>query len=877
LPYTEFLRCQVAGDLLPAPKLGDINKDGLDATGFLAIADFVPGDVDKEQMIADYVNDQIDVVGRAFLGLSIACARCHDHKFDPISTEDYYALAGIFFSTRLIPGPVPGNTPLIRVPLLSRAEIAEAKEQNANDRRRRAELEQQLPDALDRAYLEHVQRLVREQTAQYLRAACDYRNQAAGPARPALIDFAKQHQLPVSLLSSWIGYLDRLAKQPLSALDSRLPRAATGSLTGAALTQYASELQHALAAHSSLAAAKAAEAPQTHALAHDRLLAFRADDPNLVTNSEGSVTLWPNRADLPGDARPANAGKGPVIASTMINGRNKNVARFDGRALLEVPRRVPPTGSLFVVFQRAAAAPPGQRLVGWEDADVGQHGLGLMLDANGRLQAILRDHGQAGDLVDTRGTPGFERVCITWGAQGTTLERNGVAVGSQQGIKVVSSDPGITALRLGGPGSGGSPRFQGDIAEFRVYHRQLSEAERRTVDRELYEVWFQSARPAAPVREQAVAQLYAELASPRGPFWVSADQRSNLLPTEIRTRLAALSQELELLRKKPAREIPQAVVVQDGGPPGTRHEGFKDAQVYVRGNPKRPGPTVARGFPRILTGDHAEQITTGSGRLQLANWLARPDNPLTARVMVNRIWQHHFGEGLVRTANDFGQRGERPTHPELLDYLAARFVESRWSIKALHRHMMLSSTYQQTCRARSSSLTQDPDNRLLGRMNRRPLSAEAIRDSLLAVAGRLEATPGGPPFKDLTLPRRTLYLLSARTGTNTSEFGGLFDRADPGSIVAQRGQSIVAPQALFFLNDPWLSAVARNLAARVAREAPADRAARIRHLYTLALGRRPTHHELELGLGFLAAADDADPWERYCHLLLCSNEFVYVD
>src|SRR5262249_37675356 len=126
LPYTEFLRLQVAGDLLPPPRPGGVHKDGLVVTGLLALADFVPGDVDKEQMIADYVNDQIDVVSRAFLGLSVACARCHDHKFDPIGTEDYYALAGIFFSTRLIPGPVKGNTPLIRVPLLSQAEIAQA-------------------------------------------------------------------------------------------------------------------------------------------------------------------------------------------------------------------------------------------------------------------------------------------------------------------------------------------------------------------------------------------------------------------------------------------------------------------------------------------------------------------------------------------------------------------------------------------------------------------------------------------------------------------------------------------------------------------------------------------------------------------------------
>ena len=155
------------------------------------------------------------------------------------------------------------------------------------------------------------------------------------------------------------------------------------------------------------------------------------------------------------------------------------------------------------------------------------------------------------------------------------------------------------------------------------------------------------------------AELLDELLSARGPFWLSAGERRKMLSPDERSRLAGLARELEVLKKKPAAEIPRAVAVQDGGPKGTRHEGFKDAQVFVRGNHKRPGKTVPRGFPRILTGEHPPRITEGSGRRQLADWLARPDHPLTARVMVNRIWQHHFGEGLVRTANDFGSRGDR--------------------------------------------------------------------------------------------------------------------------------------------------------------------------------------------------------------------------
>src|SRR5262249_10471753 len=152
--------------------------------------------------------------------------------------------------------------------------------------------------------------------------------------------------------------------------------------------------------------------------------------------------------------------------------------------------------------------------------------------------------------------------------------------------------------------------------------------------------------------------------------------------------------------------------------------------------------------PRVRAGEHQPPITHGSGRRQLADWLCDPDHPLTARVMVNRIWQHHFGEGLVRSPNDFGNRGERPTHPELLDDLAARFVTSGWSVKAMHRLIMLSSVYQQSSRPSSEAAAADPDNRLFGRMNRRRLEAEAIRDSLLAVSGRLDAAAGGPAFDD---------------------------------------------------------------------------------------------------------------------------------
>jgi hypothetical protein len=868
MPYTEFLKYQIAGDLLQPRDPARIDKDALIATGMLAIADFVPGDTDKEMMIADYVNDQIDVVGRAFMGLTLACARCHDHKFDPISTRDYYALAGIFFSTRLIPAPLEGNTPLIRVPLLSPAEISQAEARRAADNKRRQELERQLSGAAEREYRTFLKRIVPEQTARYLMAACEYKHRTAREPKLGLPEFAKEHNLQEGWLSGWVEYLQKVQpaqRSPeLAAWSRRLSDATAGRFDRAEVERSGRDLELALAAAAVRKQAQGGKPGEDSAI-----FRFAADDKGVVTTDDGHVTLLPNRANAAGDAAPAPKAKGPLKTTAVIAGNVKPVLRFDGKESLEAPYTVPATGSLFLVFKPAESASPGRRLVGWEDSDVGNHGLGLMLTAGGGLHAILRNQAKNGDIAHTRNNPtGFELVSLTWGSRGVTLHRDGKASGTNASIDSVSSDPAIRAIRIGGPGSGSSPWFQGDLAEIRVYDRQLDDETRGKIEAELSAAWFrpgdQKGDPSDPLVE-----LYEELISPRGPFWSRAGDKLLLLPKDVQGRLAGLRQELESLKKKPATlDIPRAVVVQDGGPKGTKHEGFKDAHIFIRGNPRNPGSVVPRGFPRILASDNEKPITQGSGRLQLADWLTRPDHHLTARVLVNRLWQHHFGEGIVRTANNFGERGERPTHPDLLDYLAWRFVQSGWSIKAMHRLIMLSAVYQQSSQASSEVFAADPDNRLFGRMNRRRLGAEAVRDSLLAAAGRLDATQGGPAFQDIAVPRRTLYMMSVRTGEKSSGFGALFDRPDPSSIVEKRGVSTVAPQALFMLNDPFVAAQAAALAERIVRETPVgDNEARIRRLYAIVLGRSPTQAELKIDL----------PLHRYCHMILCTNEFMYLD
>ena len=485
LSYQEFVREQVAGDLLPPSRPGGINKDGLVATGFLAIADFVPGDVDKNQMIADYVNDQIDVVSKAFLGLSVACARCHDHKFDPISTEDYYALAGIFFSTRLIPGPVPGNTPLVRVPLMAPDELARVKAAETADKKRRAELEQMLPDAADRAYVAALRGLVAGKFAAYLVAASEYRHRAPGETGPSVADLAANRGLDPELLPGFVAYLGMVAAQPSIARRAAVRGAAAGALAGSRLEKAAADLQHELAELVARIDKEPAKSPLGDESARALSIHLRADDPYLVADSDGRVTLWPNRSGLPADARPAAQGRGPWKTSAEINGHARSVLRFDAESLLELPRKVPASGSLFVVFRTADTGSASQRLLGWEDSDTGEHGLGMMPDPNGRLHAILRNDGRSGDLVDTRPPGGFELVCVTWGPRGATLHRNGIAAGSHKDFDGVSVDPAVRALRLGGPGSGGSPRYRGDLAEVRVYDRQLDDDERRVVEADL--------------------------------------------------------------------------------------------------------------------------------------------------------------------------------------------------------------------------------------------------------------------------------------------------------------------------------------------------------------------------------------------------------
>jgi hypothetical protein len=316
--------------------------------------------------------------------------------------------------------------------------------------------------------------------------------------------------------------------------------------------------------------------------------------------------------------------------------------------------------------------------------------------------------------------------------------------------------------------------------------------------------------------------------------------------------------------------------------------------VLVRGNPQNQGPEITRHFLTVLSTGEPKPFTQGSGRLELAESIASRSNPLTARVLVNRIWRWHFGQGLVRTPSDFGTRGDLPTHPELLDWLATRFMDSGWSIKKLHKTIMLTSAYTESSDVNPKSFAVDPENRLVWHMNRRRLDLEATRDSLLYVAGRLDPKIGGPSVEITTAPfstRRTVYGYIDRQ--NLQGLYRTFDFASPDQTSPQRFTTTIPQQALFMMNSPFVIEQARAVVTRKEIAAAEDDTGKIRALYRVVFGRDPSPSEISLGLRFVQSAGgdglrnvslEAKPqasslsaWDRYAQALLMSNEFSFVD
>jgi hypothetical protein len=388
--------------------------------------------------------------------------------------------------------------------------------------------------------------------------------------------------------------------------------------------------------------------------------------------------------------------------------------------------------------------------------------------------------------------------------------------------------------------------------------------------------------PAEPKFLPGDDRFFTEVNDASGPFKMPDKDRESLFQEQSRKELSGLRAELEALKKNSPAEPPLACAVAEGD--------SVEQHVFVRGNPEAKGDRVAKRFPTVIAGSHTTPIERGSGRRELAEWLADPRNPLTARVMVNRIWQWHFGEGLVRTPNNFGKLGAVPTHPELLDWLAQKFIESGWSIKAMHRLILSSNTYRMSTIASAQVMERDPENRLLARFSPRRLTVEELRDSLLAIDGSMDWTMGGKMMegegtdkefaearKSLdpdTSKRRMVYLPLRRS--NLPSILNLFDFGDATTSNEGRTQTNVAPQALFMMNSEFVAARARAIASQLM---VLDDSARVRSAYVRIINRTPSSDYVQQALAYVKSFPGGNnelAWTSLIRTMIASNDFLYV-
>lgn len=785
LPYNQFVRLQIAGDLIGPQTEG--SYDHLVALGLFGLGAQYYKNSDAARAAADELDDRVDTLTRGFLGLTVSCARCHDHKFDPIPTRDYYSLAGIFRSSKL-------HT----VPLCSPEDLNKYNEGQQQIKTSDAEFKKFVADARATAAERKV-----DEIARYMIAVWKHHSaQAAGkPVKTS--DLARQENISEFLLKRWISFLDQKQKGKIAALNSwyeaidSLPKSDSSDVP-AQIQQAASEFQSRISQQIDIRDGVATA--------------------NLVKPD-------PNRPHKPGS---------PRFVTPLVT-------------------KVRPTAGIDVDITGAKEL----FLV------VSDGGNGKSCDHSDWLNPVLV--GEQGTLKLTdlkwKKLEGFSGGKINKNYTGQPLRvggkqyENGIGVHAPTQI-VYDIPDGYTRFKaVGGLDNSGSD--QGGCGEeasiqFSVYTEPPTEG------------------PATPGQD-----LLTKVLGKDGPFAVRDEDLGSFLAGDQQAEYNRLKTAIDEARKNAPPMYAVAHSYREDRP--------ADMKVFVRGNPANQKEVAPRQFLQVLAAADSKPYQNGSGRLELANDIANSANPLTARVMVNRIWQKHFGRGIVNTPSNFGHLGERPTHPMLLDYLASVFVESGWSIKAIHREIMLSATWQLSSAPDSRNAEIDADNRFLWRMNRRRLDVESWRDALLQVSGRLDRSMGGPStnLADSSNTRRTVYAKVSRH--QLDNLLRLFDFPDANITASKRSETTVPQQQLFVLNSDFMVNQAKSFAVRL-QQTEGTTADRIRLGILLAYGRPATEREVELGQLYLASKDDESDnsnrlnrWQRYTQVLLGANEFMYVD
>jgi hypothetical protein len=819
-PYSEFIRDQLAGD-----------RTGEDAaTGFIvAAAALLPGQIGKDEeskLLArqDELNEMVLGAGSAFLGLTINCARCHDHKFDPISQADYFALQAMFAGVR------HGERPL----------------RGADDAARKAEaarLHAQLRE-LD-AQLSHFEPLANPAIGPVRETSPQWNEERFPPAEAELVRFT----IHDANLHPTLGLIEPCLDELEIFTTGPSPR------------------NVALAAHGASATASGSRTSAKHRLEH------------LIDGRHGNDRSWMSDT----------AGRGWVQIELARRERIDRVVwsrdregKFKDRLPTSYALEVGVRSGEAVEWQRVAGSPPLRPAV--------HPGLNVERFAPVPARRVrftvleTSSHEPCLDELEVF-TAGDKPQNIALASAGARATASGTYADSElhrlehlidgrygNSRSWISDQAGRGWVTVEFPAAGTISKIVWARDREGQYADRLPTRYRIEVAGE-DGLWRE-------VASSADRKRYVPGAKPE-----TAITTDGLPPAEQARVVEMLAQRKQLSER--IRKLEAAPVVYAG-----RFEtDLPETRRLHRGDPMQPRETIAPGSPARLPARLTLSADAGESdrRLALAAWITDPRNPLTARVLVNRLWQFHFGEGLVSTPSDFGNNGARPTHPELLDWLAAEFQTRGGSLKAMHRLICLSATYRQSSRPDPAAMAADAAGRLLWRYPPRRLEAEAIRDSILSVAGTLDLRMGGPGFsvfepndnyvrvyepKDAFTPadwRRMIYMTKVRMAQDGTF--GAFDCPDAGQVQPRRPRSTTPIQALNLFNSPFIHQQAERMAARLAAEAGGDLDAQVRLGFRRAFGRSPDADELAWCRSLAAEHGLA----TVCRVWFNANEFLFVN
>jgi hypothetical protein len=781
----------------------------------------------------DVVDEQMDVLAKAFMGQTLGCARCHDHKFDPIPASDYYAMAGIFKSTNSM-GSRRGDTPLATEQMLSDKRDFDKKLADA-----RRSLSTFLTEEKEKFQVEW-----RDDIAAYMIASAEL--------QPDLVP---------------------LEVEDFSGGNLRLSEDKKSLNSGLEDIEYFGEWIY--------NAPAAGEYEVSFRYSSGEALPLR-----LLIN--GKVV----KADALGESTGVAQRRRGTPALWMTQGRfslakGENVLRLEGE-------KFPSLDQYNIVAVHEVERIDRKTLA--------------LAEANGLNPVILTQWAR----YMNRARDGVHPIFAIWQAFVELNEEHPGTFATEAPVRMAKlyadkesstfSPSELTWSVI----SGFPPEDLSDLARryqtlFETtelaqlaYAKRKEEAEAEAADGEEEEEFTERLDPA-------LAQVRRTLYGAQSPFDISRNIEQKILSGDVVDQLSAMRAKAKAIADAAPAPMAQAMTASDGN--------IADLPIHIRGSHLTLATTAEpRGFLRAT--DHVlapPAVSEGqSGRLDLARWITDPEHPLTARVMVNRIWQGHFGTGIVDSPSNFGLRGSSPTHPKLLDWLARTFIEDGWSIKAMHKRILMSNTYQLSSSYDEANAAIDLGNRYLWRMPRRRLEAEPIRDALLAMGGNLDLTmfgrdpsfnPRGYVFDEGNVidkqifydaPRRSIYMPIVRNAMYN--FFSAFDYADASSSVAQRPATVVAPQALLAMNSPFVMKQAELFAQTLLADENQDEASRIQTAFERAYGRPATDEEVREASAFLASMrelDDGDvdnmydtpemyAWKKLCHVIVAMSEFIYV-